>query len=315
MCANLTYYFSVTMGSKTFRATSFRTAKLYQSQPAWMDVKTISRISVRAVKPFFNTRYRLASWTRRSKTFNRIVRRVMFEGDDMVVIPKDTVVRRTINTDISVDEPGDSTVLPSDVVKSLICRTDDIFIMNFCLCRRSNECENYDVGHGCVFLGKGVHKIPEEYGHLATKEEAVSYIDECGDLGLVHIIGRNKLDSLWLQTGDKKDLMTICNCCPCCCLWNMTRNISDEIGSKFKRMEGVTVSLDQDRCIGCGSCSEICFCKAARIEEGRFSIDQDICRGCGRCVEECPSEAITITYDDSAIDGIVERIGSLVNLS
>jgi len=275
----------------------------------------VPQLSVKVVKRVFNWRYGLAAFTRRSKLFNRIVRRIMFEGDDMVVIPKDNVVHRTVETNINIDDAGESTVLPSDVVKRLITEADDIFIMDFCLCRKSNGCEDYPVDHGCVFLGKGARKIPEKFGHIATSEEANAYIDECGDLGLVHIIGRNKLDSLWLHTGDKKDLMTICNCCPCCCLWNMTRNISDDIGSVFKRMDGVTVTLDSDKCVGCGTCSETCFCKAVKAVDGKFTIDLSLCRGCGRCVEKCPSKAISITYDESAIDGIVERIGSLVDLS
>jgi ferredoxin len=159
-----------------------------------------------------------------------------------------------------------------------------------------------------------VHKIPEKYGHLATREEAKAYIDDCGRDGLVHIIGRNKLDSIWLGTGSKNDLMTICNCCPCCCLWNMTRNISDEIGGTFRRMDGVAVTMDTSKCIQCGSCSEICFTKAVGFRDGVPEIDQKLCRGCGRCVEVCPTDAISITYDEGAIDDIVDRIGSLVRL-
>ena len=275
----------------------------------------IPRISKAGTKFVFGTRYRLASWTRKSKTFNKLIRKMLFDGDDMVVIPKDKVVTRTINANIEISDPSDSTVLPSDVVKRLISSADDIFIMNFCLCRKSNDCMDYPIDHGCVFLGKGARKIPSDFGHMATSEEANAYIDECGEKGLVHIIGRNKLDSIWLHTGDKKDLMTICNCCPCCCLWNMTRNISDDIGKVFKRMDGVTVNLDSTKCIQCGSCSEICFTKAVKVSEGRFEIDQNLCRGCGRCAEECPADAITITYDEGAIDGIVDRIGSLVNLN
>jgi Fe-S-cluster-containing hydrogenase component 2 len=67
--------------------------------------------------------------------------------------------------------------------------------------------------------------------------------------------------------------------------------------------------------VGCGFCKDICFSKAVSIQDGGFSIDQNLCRGCGRCVEGCPSGAISITYDEGAIDGIVDRIGSLVALS
>jgi ferredoxin len=259
----------------------------------------IPRISVKVLGPLFGTRYRLASLTRRSKTFNRIITRMFFEGDDMIVLPKDDVVKtRRIETDIRIEDAGETTVLPSDVVKGIIERSSDIFIMNFCLCRKSNKCEDYPREKGCVFLGKGVHKIPEDFGHLATAEEAKAYIDECTELGLVHIIGRNKLDSIWLDTGDKKDLMTICNCCPCCCLWNMACNISDDIGSSFKRMDGVTVTVDADECIGCGLCPNLCPQVFHMLDEGVAGARDEILpeweAQVREAAESCPVNAIEV---------------------
>ena len=275
----------------------------------------IPYISVKGLSKVFWSRFKLAAFTRRSRLFNRLVTKALFDGDDMVVLPKDDVVRsRRITMDMDFEDGGESTVLPSDIVKDIIDRSSDIFIMDFCLCRRSNDCSDYPKEKGCVFLGKGVHRIPEDFGHLASGEEAKAYIDECTELGLVHIIGRNKLDSIWLNTGHKRDLMTICNCCPCCCLWNMTRNISDEIGSTFRRLNGVSVSVDADACIGCGSCGEICFTKAISVTDGKCSLDSGMCRGCGRCVEICPTDAISITFDPSVVDAEVDRIHSLVNL-
>jgi MinD superfamily P-loop ATPase len=80
-------------------------------------------------------------------------------------------------------------------------------------------------------------------------------------------------------------------------------------------MEGVAVKLDDGKCVQCGSCSEICFTKAVKVADGRFEIDQNLCRGCGRCAEQCPADAITVVYDEGAIDGIADRIGSLVRLN
>ncbi len=272
----------------------------------------IPHVSVRLVNRFFKKRFWLASATRRNRTFNRIVKKVMFEGDDMIVVPKNTVARRrTVETDISVEDAGARTVLPSDVVKRALSMTDDIFIMDFCLCRKSTGCKDYPVDKGCIFLGNGVHRIPEDFGHVATREEAERYVDECSDLGFVHIIGKNRLDSLWLHTGRKNDLMTICNCCPCCCLWNVTRDISDDIASVYRRMDSVEVTVDAEKCIGCGICTEACFTRATSIKGNRCDIDQALCRGCGRCADMCPRDTITVTYDPASIPREAEALGSL----
>ena len=52
-------------------------------------------------------------------------------------------------------------------------------------------------------------------------------------------------------------------------------------------------SIDQDLCIGCGSCVEQCHAGAiVETEEGCYSINPDLCTRCGVCVETCASEAI-----------------------
>lgn len=277
-------------------------------------MKIIATLSDRILPLFFNTRYRLARMTRKHRHFGNLVRRWFFDGDDMVVLPKDDLVR-SIDVDINIESAGDRTVLPSDIVKGVIDLTDDIFIMDHCLCRKSNRCKDYPIDRGCIFLGKGTRKISERLGHRATRDEAKKYIDECSDLGLVHIIGRNKLDSMWLSTGDKRDLMTICNCCPCCCLWNMVRDISDDISATYKRLDGVNVSVDIDKCVGCGSCREMCFTKAISIVDGRSVIDDKKCRGCGRCVDVCPGDALKISFDGNIVESEIERIGRLANLT
>ena len=273
----------------------------------------ISRLSVGLVKYTFGTRYRLASMTRKHPRMGRLVKRIAFDGDDMAVIPKAGTAHRRVDVNIEIEGAGDRNVAPSDLVKNVLRRSERIFIMDFCLCRRSNGCTDYPISKGCVFIGKGTERIPENYGRFVDPEEACAYIDECDELGLVHIIGRNKLDSLWLHTGNHRDLMTICNCCPCCCLWNMVRDIDYGISSTYKRMAGTEVSVDTGKCIGCGICMERCFVKAITIVDGKCVLDDGKCRGCGRCSEECPKEAITLTYDPSVISSETERILSLVN--
>ena len=278
-------------------------------------VNIIPRMSVFLVNRVFNTRYRLARMTRKHPRMGRLVKRIAFDGDDMSVVPKSGTAHKVVDLNIEIEGAGERNVVPTDLVKQVINRSEKIFIMNFCLCRQSNKCQDYPVGKGCIFIGKGTDRIPPEYGRFATPEEACDYIDECDRLGLVHIIGRNKLDSIWLHTGHHTNLMTICNCCPCCCLWNMVRDIDGGIAGTYRRMAGVEVTVDKDKCIGCGICMERCFVRAITIRDGKCELDDAKCRACGRCSEECPVKAIDLTYDPSVIDSEADRIYNLVNQS
>ena len=129
------------------------------------------------------------------------------------------------------------------------------------------------------------------------------------------MIGRNKLDAVWLGVGPSVKLLTICNCCPCCCLWRMIPYIKPAIKDKVYKMPGVTVEVT-DLCAGCGTCTEdVCFVAAIHLNDTCAVID-DGCRGCGRCVEVCPNEAIEITFqDDQFIEDTFKRISSLVDIT
>jgi Fe-S-cluster-containing hydrogenase component 2 len=51
--------------------------------------------------------------------------------------------------------------------------------------------------------------------------------------------------------------------------------------------------IDEEGCIGCGACSEVCPVEAiAPTEEGKYRIS-DACIDCGACVEVCPVGVIS----------------------
>ena len=49
--------------------------------------------------------------------------------------------------------------------------------------------------------------------------------------------------------------------------------------------------VNQDRCTGCGSCSDVCPSDAIRIESGKAGIGIE-CMDCGACPRVCPEGAI-----------------------
>lgn len=53
------------------------------------------------------------------------------------------------------------------------------------------------------------------------------------------------------------------------------------------------VSIDQNKCIGCGMCVRDCFFQVLSLQEKRAVVSGD-CFNCGHCVSVCPTAAVTI---------------------
>lgn len=243
-----------------------------------------------------------------------LVDKMLFEGDDIMYLPKDSVVLKTIQIGKTLEQPGE-TALPSEVVHHFIEKANHHWIMNFCICRDASHCKDYPIEYGCLFLGEAVEGINPELGRKVTKEEAHDYVRKCREAGLIHMIGRNKLDSSWLGVSPGEKLLSICNCCPCCCLWNVLPDINPKIGRKVTKMPGVDVKVTED-CVGCGTCIEanVCFVDAIALADGKAVINEQ-CRGCGRCVEVCPNDAIEMIIDeDKFIGESIERVSSVVDV-
>jgi len=168
---------------------------------------------------------------------------------------------------------------------------------------------------GCLFLGKGAKNISPKLGRLVSRENALEHIRKCQEAGLVHIIGRNKIDSLWLNTGPKEELLTICHCCPCCCLWKMAPDLPEDLGRSIRPMVGVVLEFNRDLCTGCGNCMQgTCFVDALTLVDAKAEIDREKCRGCGRCAEVCSTGALSIKMGEDAVRRSVESLEPLVDV-
>jgi len=242
----------------------------------------------------------------------RLIEYLLFEDDDIIYLPKNGAISIPVHATL---QPREDTVMPSRVLEHFIRRARYHWIMNFCICRDSSGCKDYPVDLGCIFLGEAALGINPAFGRRATVAETLAHAARCREAGLVHLIGRNKLDTVWLNVGPGSKLLTVCNCCPCCCLWKILPEINASIGSKVNRMPGVTVSVT-DKCIGCGTCTRgICFVDAIRLD-GKRAVIGDDCRGCGRCVAVCPQNAIQITIDrQDRITAAIEKIEGLVHVT
>ncbi|MBU0993246.1 MAG: 4Fe-4S binding protein [Proteobacteria bacterium] len=251
-------------------------------------------------------------WSRLShiRGIGRLMEYALFEDDDIIYLPKDNTV--PINQSLPQKE---DLVVPSDVLIHFIKKAKYRWIMDFCICRDSSDCKDYPINLGCMFLGEAAKDINPRFGRLVSEQEALDHVTRCREAGLVHLIGRNKLDTVWLNIKPGEKLLTICNCCPCCCLWKVLPVINPSISSKVNRMPGVSVRVTE-KCVGCGTCTkDICFVDAIHLDGEKAVIGED-CRGCGRCVSVCKKGAIELRVDNQAfVDDAINRISGLVDVS
>lgn len=52
--------------------------------------------------------------------------------------------------------------------------------------------------------------------------------------------------------------------------------------------------VNNDKCVGCGSCVDVCPTSAIKLNNGKAEISADDCVSCGSCAGQCGSGAIDL---------------------
>ena len=202
-----------------------------------------------------------------------------------------------------------SVPLPRNLLERLVTAIDDKFVLDECICRNHNRVSGEERRIGCMALGPAIRRMHPSHGRRVTTEEAVAHIHRAAGKGLIGNIAHVWIDpvAFWLSF---RELMFICFCDDANCLYrtHMKRR-GPNLDGAFKKLPGITVSVDETACNGCGMCEGACFVAAIAMRGGTAAIGPD-CKGCGRCVEVCPPGAITLTLDneDKLFTQIKERI-------
>jgi ferredoxin len=58
------------------------------------------------------------------------------------------------------------------------------------------------------------------------------------------------------------------------------------------------ITIDTERCTGCGACVEICPTGAIYLVDAQAMVDRSLCHECDACVSVCPTGAITLVVQE-----------------
>ncbi|MBN1470233.1 MAG: 4Fe-4S binding protein [Syntrophaceae bacterium] len=146
------------------------------------------------------------------------------------------------------------------------------------------ECkEKNPVGY-CIMTEMSVLYFEQAgIGKKITANDAIKYLDEMQDLGLVATT----------ENFSSPDHTVICLCCQCCCSqlrgrlrWNNPKAVAP---ANF-------IAVSGEDCVLCGQCIERCMFGALSIDEQRQMVvaDPDKCMGCGVCTLNCSTDALRL---------------------
>lgn len=183
-----------------------------------------------------------------------------------------------------------------DVIK--IVESQDFLAVSNCACKQRKKVDpestpcTYPEEVCLHFGGLARYLVENNLSHEIAKEEAKEILKAAAEAGLIHATSNRQ-----------QDVDTICNCCPCCCVFFESYHILKH--EKSHDFSNYRVRTNSETCKGCGLCVQRCPVKALGLEESSRAtsspsekyaqlIHPDFCLGCGVCVYKCPTQSLSL---------------------
>lgn len=206
--------------------------------------------------------------------------------------PKSEPVKIIINKEL---ETAIDRIVPSQRVEELIQKFDEI-ALGHCFCRHYKDlegtpCKQTDERETCFTFGKSARFTSEQgFSRIISKDEALKVLKRAEEAGLVHKAYHPNFDT-------SKDETSICNCCRCCCA-----NGVDNMIAPMANVTSFLSVVNDDLCIGCGTCVKKCHTYAAYLNDDKKARrKEERCIGCGVCAHFCPQNAISMVKGEQRI--------------
>lgn len=184
-------------------------------------------------------------------------------------------------------DSGQDKVIPLEEIKQLI-DNEEIIGKAVCYCRHRKDlidepCQKTDVRENCFVLGRTAQFcIENDFAKPVSKEEVLEALSQAEKDGLVHKAFHTNLNP-------NADLDGICSCCTCCC-GTFTNYYNGAVPAMS--YSSYLAQINEEDCIGCGTCVEICPMEAIDLEDAVAVLHEEKCLGCGLCAYHCPESAI-----------------------
>jgi len=180
-------------------------------------------------------------------------------------------------------------VLPYEQIGELV-KAHSRFAVAPCICRRQAKLE----GEGC--------SAPEEsclmFGEFADFYAQSGRGRQIDQAEVMAILARADAASLVLSPTNSQKVAAVCCCCGCCC--GVLRGLKRQPKPSEAVINAFIATYDREVCQGCDTCLDRCQMQALASDGDGVSLNADRCIGCGLCVSTCPSGALRLVRKPGA---------------
>lgn len=186
-----------------------------------------------------------------------------------------------VNQEVTVDNK----ILPYEDVTEIIKSKQRIAVAP-CMCKslKPEPCKVIDEPYDCCIQY-------DEWADLYVNDLKVSrYITQEEALALIK---HNQENNLVMMAAGSMESEIMCSCCECCC--DLLASLKAFRGKASTMVTNYYVDIDEDKCMECGKCAEVCFThEGILMNDGKWAYHMDKCVGCGVCVNNCPTKALIL---------------------